>query len=94
MTLQGKVGEGAEEGQEGKERYHLPDAYNKAVPSGNKATCKYRRLLHTALVLCNSWCGSHCARLGSLQAVDDTALANIRQTWSEIFNIRKGGPSV
>ena len=86
MTLQGKVGEETEEGQEGKERYHLSDAYNKAVPSGNKA--KYRQLLHTALVLGNSWCGSHCARLGSLQAVDDTALANIRQTWSEIFDIR------
>ena len=63
----------------------MSDAYNKAVPSGNKA--KYRQLLHIALVLGNSWCGSHCARLGSLQAVDDTALANIRQTWSEIFDI-------
>ena len=46
-----------------------------------------QRLLHTALVLGNSWCCSHCACLGSLQTVDDATLANIRQTWSEIFNM-------
>ena len=44
-------------------------------------------LLHTPLVLGNSWCCSHCACLGSLQTVDDAALTNIRQTWSEIFNV-------
>ena len=46
-----------------------------------------QRLLHTPLVLGNSRCCSHCACLGSLQTVDDAALTNIRQTWSEIFNV-------
>ena len=74
----GRSGKGQRKsGREG--RYFLPDAHNQDVHSGNKA--EYRELLHSALVLGNSWCGSHCARLGSLQAVDDAALANIGQTW-------------
>lgn len=74
---EGRRGDGGGSGRE--ESYLLPNPYNQDVTSGNK-DIKYRGLLHAARVLCNSWCGSHCARLGSLQAVDDAALANIRQT--------------
>ena len=64
--------------------YLLPDAYNQAFIMGTNPSTER---LHTALVLGNSWCCSYCACLGSLQTVDDATLANIRQTWSEIFNM-------
>ena len=63
--------------------YLPPDANNQDIMGTKPSTER----LHTPLILGNSWCCSYCACLGSLQAVDDATLTNIRQTWSEILNV-------